>query len=338
MNRGRARRHRENQTMCIKISNTWIALVAALSFAAATVDAQPFPGRAMRIVVPVPPGGGVDVLSRAIGGRIAESTGYPVVIDNRPGASAVIGTDYTAKSPPDGYTMMMAYSAHVTNPHFNPRLPYDVTKDFAAVAHVGYIPLLLVVHPSLPARSLKELIALAHSRPGQIQFASGGAGAGAHLSGELLKYLARIDLIHVPYKGNAPALNDVLGGQVPIMFDTITTSIQHAKSGRLRALAVTSAKRASFAPEVPTMAEAGLPGFEVSAWYVILVPARTPDAVIAKLNTEINKAIGDPNLRERLGSQGVEFTGGTPQQAETFVRDEYERWGKVIKATGMKAD
>ena len=321
-----------------RLTVSTVLVTLAITCVATTIMAQPFPNRPLRIIVPVPPGGGVDVLSRAIGLKIAESVGFPVVIDNRPGASAVIGTEITARSAPDGYTMMMGYSAHVTNPHFNPKLPYDAIKDFSAVSHVGYIPLLLVVHPSLPAHSLKELIAIAKSKPGQVQYASGGAGAGAHLAGELLKYEAGIELIHVPYKGNAPALNDVLGGQVPIMFDTITTCIQHAKAGRLRALAVTSNKRASSAPEVPTMAEAGLPGFEVSAWYVIFVPARTPDNVIAKLNVEINKAINDSDLRQRLGSQGVEFTGGTPQQADQFVRSEYERWGKVIKATGMKAD
>lgn len=313
-------------------------LAASIVAVPATALAQAFPARAIRIIVPVPPGGGVDVLSRAVGQKMSESLGVPVLVDNRPGASAVIGTDLLAKAPPDGYTIMMGYSAHVTNPHFNAKLPYDVTKDFTAVTHVGYIPLLLVVHPSLPARSLKELIALARTRPGQLQYASGGAGAGAHLSGELLKYTAKLDILHVPYKGNAPALNDVLGGQVPIMFDTITTSIQHAKTGRLRALAVTSGKRASSAPDVPTMAEAGLAGFEVSAWYVIFAPAALPREVLAKLNAEVNRAVGDADLRQKLGAQGVEFTGGTPQQADTFVRGEYERWGKVIRATGMTAN
>jgi len=315
-----------------------VLLAACAAGAAGIAAAQQFPNRALRIIVPVPPGGGVDLLSRALGQKVADSVGVPVVIDNRPGASAAIGTEQLARSAPDGYTLMMAYSAHATNPIFNPKLPYDTAKDFAALVHVGYIPLLLVVHPSLPAASLKQLIALAKARPGQIQYASGGAGAGAHLSGELLKHMAGIDLIHVPYKGNAPALNDVIGGQVPIMFDTITTCIQHAKAGRLRMLAVTSAKRTAQAPEAPTMAEAGLPGFEVSAWYVMLAPAQTPREIVARLNAEFNKAINDAELRSRLSSQGVEFVGGSAEQADSFIRAEVSRWQKIVKATGMSGN
>ncbi|HVO89879.1 MAG TPA: tripartite tricarboxylate transporter substrate binding protein, partial [Casimicrobiaceae bacterium] len=290
------------------------------------------------LIVPVPPGGGVDILSRAIGQKMSQSMGVPVVVENKAGASAVIGTELLAKSPPDGYTIMMGYSAHATNPIFNTKLPYDTNKDFAAIAHVGYIPLILVVPPSFPANSVKELIALAKAKPGQLQFASGGAGAGAHLSGELLKATAGVDLIHVPYKGNAPALTDVLGGQVPMMFDTITTSLPHVKAGKLKALAVTSAKRSPLAPDVPTMIEAGLPDFEISAWYVMFAPAGTPRDVMQRLNAEINKAINDPELRRSLGEQGVEFTGGTPEQADAFVHNEIERWGRIIKTRGMSGN
>lgn len=297
-----------------------------------------YPDHAIKLIVPVPPGGGVDLLSRAIGAKMQQSMGQPVVIENKAGASAAIGTEALAKSPPDGYTIMMGYSAHATNPIFVPKLPYDTNKDFAAIAHVGYIPLILVVNSSSPYHSVSELIADAKAKPGQLQFASGGAGAGAHLSGELLKSTAGVDIVHVPYKGNAPALNDLLGGQVTMMFDTITTSLPHVKSGRLRALAVTSPKRSPLAPDVPTMIEAGLPDFDISAWYVIFAPAGVPRDVMARLNAEVNKAIADPDLRRTLGEQGVEFTGGTPEEADRFVHSEIERWSRIIKTKGMSGN
>jgi len=297
--------------------------------------AQRYPDHPIKLIVPVPAGGGVDILARAIGQKMSTSMGVPVVIDNRAGASAAIGTEVLAKSPPDGYTIMMGYSAHVTNPIFNPNLPYDTKKDFAAIAHVGYIPLILVVPANSPANSVKELIALAKAKPGQLQFASGGAGAGAHLSGELLKVTAGVDIIHVPYKGNAPALNDLLGGHVSMMFDTINTALPHVKSGTLKALAVTSSKRSPLAPDVPTMIEAGLPGFEISAWYVMFAPAHTPKDIMQRLNAEVNKALKDPELRATLGAQGVELTGSTAEEADAFVSGEGERWARIIKSTGM---
>ena len=319
---------------------TWIGVIAlGVAFGVfAPIASAAYPERAIKLIVPVPPGGGVDILSRAIGQKMSISMGVPVVIENKAGASAVIGTELLAKSPPDGYTIMMGYSAHATNPIFNTKLPYDTNKEFAAIAHVGYIPLILVVSPSFPANSVKELIAIAKSKPGELQFASGGAGAGAHLSGELLKATAGVDLIHVPYKGNAPALTDVLGGQVPMMFDTITTALPHVKAGKLKALAVTSNKRSPLAPDVPTMIEAGVPDFEISAWYVMFAPAGTPRDVMQRLNAEVNKAINDADVRRSLGEQGVEFTGGTPEQADAFVHSEIDRWGKIIKTRGMSGN
>ena len=313
-------------------------LVAAFLGATAPIATAAYPDHPIKLIVPVPPGGGVDLLSRAIGAKMQASMGQPVIIENKAGASAAIGTEALAKSPPDGYTIMMGYSAHATNPIFVPKLPYDTNKDFAAVAHVGYIPLILVVNSASPFHSVAELIAAAKAKPGQLQFASGGAGAGAHLSGELLKNIAGIDIVHVPYKGNGPALNDMLGNQVTMMFDTITTSLPHVKVGKLRALAVTSPKRSPLAPDVPTMIEAGLPGFDISAWYVVFAPAGTPKDVVARLNAEINKAIADPELRRTLGEQGVEFTGGTPEEADKFVHDEIDRWGKIIKTRGMSGN
>jgi tripartite-type tricarboxylate transporter receptor subunit TctC len=305
---------------------------------AAPAWAQQYPDHPIKLIVPVPPGGGVDILARAIGQKMSVSMGVPVVIDNRAGASAAIGTELLAKSRPDGYTIMMGYSAHATNPIFNPVLPYDTRKDFAAIAHVGYIPLILVVPASSPANSVKDLIALAKAKPGQLQFASGGAGAGAHLSGELLKVIAGVDIIHVPYKGNAPALNDLLGGHVSMMFDTINTALPHVKAGTLKALAVTSSKRSPLAPELPTMIEAGLPGFEIGAWYVLFAPANTPRDIMQRLNAEANKAVKDPELRATLGAQGVELTGSTPEEADAFVNREIELWAKTIKTTGMKGN
>jgi tripartite-type tricarboxylate transporter receptor subunit TctC len=313
------------------------ALVTLLCFAA--VAASPaiaaYPDHPIKLIVPVPPGGGVDILSRAIGAKMSQSMGQPVVVENKAGASAAIGTELLAKSPPDGYTIMMGYSAHATNPIFVPTLPYDTNKDFAAIAHVGYIPLILVVNASSPYTSVKDLIAAARAKPGELQFASGGAGAGAHLSGELLKTTANVDVVHVPYKGNAPALTDLLGGQVTMMFDTITTALPHVKTGKLRALAVTSPRRSPLAPDVPTMIEAGLPDFDISAWYVMFAPAGTPRDVMARLNAEVNKAIADPDVRRTLGEQGVEFTGGSPEDADRFVRGEVERWRRIIKTKGM---
>ena len=315
-------------------------LVAAglIATAAPAAQAQDYPRGPIRFIVPVPAGGGVDLLARTIGAKMATSMGVPVVIENKAGASAAIGTADLAKAPGDGYTIMMAYSTHATNPVFNPNLAYDTDKDFTAVAFVGYIPLIMVTQPNSGIDSVRKLVDMARAKPGSIAYASGGAGAGAHLSGELFKYLAKVDLIHVPYKGNAPALNDVLGGQVPVMWDTITTALPHVKSGKLRALAVTSRKRSPLAPDVPTMIEAGLPDFEISAWYVVMAPKNLPPEVLRRLNAEVNKAIADPEVRERLGSQGVDFVGGSAADAEKFIRSELERWARVARTTGMKGN
>ncbi len=315
-----------------------LLLAAAFTVATSSVSAQDFPKGPIKLIVPVPAGGGVDLLSRTIGAKLSTNLGVPVVIENKPGASAAIGTAELAKSPPDGYTIMMAYSAHATNPIFSQQLTYDADKDFTPIVFVGYIPLILVTHPQSGFDSVQKIIDTARAKPGTVAYASGGAGAGAHLSGELLKYTAKIDLTHVPYKGNAPALNDILGNQVPIMFDTITTAMPHVKAGKLRALAVTSPKRSPLAPEVPTMIEAGLKDFDISAWYMVLGPRGMPPAVVHKLNVEINKVMQDPEVRDKLGSQGVDFVGGTPEQAQKFMRSEIDRWAKVAKITGMKGN
>jgi len=314
------------------------AIAAAALLLTAGALAQNWPSQPIKIVAPVPAGGGVDILSRAIAQKLQDGFGVPVLVENKPGASAAVGTDFVAKSAPDGNTLLMGYSVLATNKYLVAKLPYDLEKELTPIAYVGYIPLILVTQPSFPADSVKELVALLKANPGKYQYASGGAGAGAHLSGELFKHLAGVDLIHVPYKGNAPALNDVLGGHVSIMFDTITTSLPHVRSGRLKALATTGVRRSALAPEYPTMAEEGVAGFEMSAWYMVFAPKATPRDVLERLNVAINKAISDPELVQRMSAQGVTFVGGTMAQTDAFLKSEIERWGRVIKAANIKAD
>jgi tripartite-type tricarboxylate transporter receptor subunit TctC len=309
----------------------WQTAIIALAIHSLAAEAQNFPARPMRMISPSPPGGSVDLLARTVAQYLAQRYGVPVIVDNRVGASAVIATELLAKSAPDGYTLMLGYSTHATNPIFIRKLPYDTLKDFSGVVHVGDIPLLLVVHPSVAATSVRELIALAKARPGQLQFAAGAAGGGPSMAGLLLRQSAGIDIVQVSYKGNAPALTDVLGGQVTMMFDTINTSIALARAGRLRALAVTSRKRSTLAPELPTMIEAGLPGFDVRAWFFVLAPARTPRDIVRKLNADINQGLNDPNIRARLSADGVELVGGTPEEIDAFIRAEMARWPKIIK-------
>jgi tripartite-type tricarboxylate transporter receptor subunit TctC len=322
----------------ITFAKRWRLLAGALCLVASGLaGAQNWPTQPVKIVAPVPAGGGVDILSRAIAQKLQEQWNVSVVVENKPGASALIGTDYVAKST-DGHTLLMGYSVLATNKYLVGKLPYDLDRDLAPIVHVGYIPLILVTQPGFPANSVKELIALLKANPGKYSYASGGAGAGAHLSGELFKHLAGVELTHVPYKGNAPALNDLLGGHVAIMFDTITTSIPHVKSGKLKALATTAEKRSPLAPDVPTMIEAGVPGFEISAWYMMFAPRSMPRDVVQKVNAAVNKAIADPELAQRLGAQGVAFVGGPVGNAETFLSSEVDRWGKIIKAANIKAE
>jgi len=317
----------------------WVhAGLAALALAAAPVQAQNWPTHPVTIVAPVPAGGGVDLLSRALAQKLGENLGTSFLVENRPGASAAIGTTYVARSAADGHTLLMGYSALSTAKFLTPNLSYDLEADLTPVAYIGHIPLVLVVPSSSPFKSVQNLIAMAKANPGKYAFASGGAGAGAHLSGELLKSMSGIDITHIPYKGNAPALNDVLGGHVPMMFDTVTTVMPHVRAGKLRALATTGAKRSPMAPELPTMIEAGLPGFEVSAWYMVFAPKKTPPDVVEKINAEINKVLADPQLAKQMSAQGVVFTGGSVADANKYLQGEVDRWGKIIKAAHIKAD
>jgi tripartite-type tricarboxylate transporter receptor subunit TctC len=313
-------------------------LVAALAvFASGLVQARTWPTQPVKIIAPVPAGGGVDLLARAIAPKLQEQWNRAVVVENKPGASGAIGTEFVAKAT-DGHTLLMGYSVLATNKFLVGKLPYDLEQDLMPIVHVGYIPLILVTPPNLPANSVRELVALLKANPGKYQYASGGAGAVAHLSGELFKHLAGVDLTHVPYKGNAPALNDVLGGHVAVMFDTVTTSIAHVKSGRLKGLATTGAQRSPLAPDLPTMIEAGVPGFEISAWYMVFAPKSMPKDVAQKVNAAINKAIADADVAQRLSAQGVAFVGGSIADSKDFLASEVDRWGRVIKAANIRAE
>ncbi len=290
------------------------------------------------IVAPVPAGGGVDFFSRAFAHKLYETLGANFIVENKPGASAGIGTQFVARSKPDGRTLLMGYSALATSKFLVSQLLYDLEADLVPVAYIGYIPLMLVVPPSSSANSVKDLIDFARKNPGKLSYASGGVGAGAHLSGELFKSLTKTDIAHIPYKGNAPALNDLLGGHVGLMFDTITTALPNVKANKLKALATTGPVRSEMAPDVPTMIEAGLPTFEVSAWYMIFAPKKTPTAELQKLNSAINKVISDPKMRADMLVQGVVLTGGSLAESNQFLVNEVDRWGKIIKAANIKAE
>lgn len=318
---------------------TFVCFTTSLStqLACGASLAQSYPSKPVRLIVPAAPGGPTDVAARSIAAKLAEILGQPVLVDNRAGAGGIVGTDIVAKAPPDGHTIAMVFISFVTNPTLVAKLPYDTLKDFAPVTLVGYQTAVLVVHPSLPVNSVKELIVLAKARPGKLSYA-GDTGSGAHLAGELFKYMTGTSIVHVPYKGNAPALIDTLAGHIPFMFNAIITSLPHVKAGKLKALAVTSSKRSSLAPELPTMSESDLPGFEVTPWYSVVAPGRTPKEAIARLNSEIVKVLRTPDVKERLSIQGVELVGSTPEELDAYIRREIAKWEKVLKAAGIRAN
>jgi len=300
--------------------------------------AQGYPVRAVRLIVPAPPGGGTDILGRVLAVRLGEALGQQVVVDNRAGGGGIIGSELVARAPADGYTLLMAFTSHVTNPSLVPKMPYDTLNDFAPVSLVAIIPSIVVVHPSLPVTSLAELVRLAKSRPGQLAYSSAGNGSASHLAVELFAAMSGARLVHVPYKGSTPALADLIAGQVSLMMGVIPSTEPHVRSGRLRALAVTSAQRSAIVPDLPTVAEAGLPGFESTAWFAVLAPARTPEAVIARLNGEIRRLLQLTDVREKLQGQGAELQPGTPADLDRRIRLELDKWAKIIKASGAKVD
>jgi tripartite-type tricarboxylate transporter receptor subunit TctC len=326
--------------MNVDIKTHWVValLAAGLSSSTAAI-AQEYPAKSIRIVVPFPPGGFSDVFARIIGAKMHESWGQQVVVDNRPGAGGNIGADIVAKSPPDGYTLVMGtIGTHAINATLFSRLPYDPIRDFAPVAFVVGADGLLVVHPSLPVKSTKELIALARNKPGALTYASAGAGTTSHLAGELFKSMTKADITHVPYKGNVPAITDLLSGQTTMLFATLPTVLPQVQANRLRPLAVLGSTRSAALPAMPTLAEAGLKGFEVSNWTGVFAPAGTPAAVVTKLNAEIVRVMRLPEVQERLPKQGLTFTPGSPQQFAAFVKSEKDKWGALVRAIGAKVD
>ncbi len=316
------------------------SLFGAISscFVAHAVHGQAYPVKPIRIVVAYAAGGPNDVMARAVGQKLAERVGLQVIVDNRPGAGSNIGSDHVAKSAPDGYTLLLGSPANAINGTLYSKMPYDALNDLAAVTLLAINPYLFVVHPSLPAKSVKDFIALARARPGQITYASSGAGGASHLTGELLKLSAKIDILHVPYKGGAPAMIDLAGGHVGAMFDNMITAVPYARTGKLRALAVTSLRRSEIMPEVPTVAEGGLSGFESLGWFSIFAPAATPRDIISRLNTEIAAVMRMPDMLERLKSQGVTAVGNSAAEFDKFFRDDAAKWAKVVQASGARAD
>ena len=308
----------------------------ALALAVADrVFAQAYPVKPVRLLVTFAPGGASDIVSRLIGAKLTESLRQQVVVDNRPGASGILASELLTRAAPDGYTLIHVNVAHGANPALNAKLPYDTAKDFSSVILLALLPTILVIHPSLPVRTVEDLIGLAKSQPGQLNYASAGTGTANHLPMELLIHSTGIKLVHVPYKGGAPALADLLGGHVPMMFITIPPALPHAKAGRLRVVAVSSAKRAPTLPDVPTVAESGVAGFQFNEWQAILAPRGTPADIIMKLNAETNKVLALPDVKERMAGLGAEPAGGTPEQLSAHIAAELKRWPAVIKTSGI---
>ena len=303
------------------------------------LGAQTYHAKPIRFIVPFPVGGIADVFARVIGAKFNEAWGQQVVVENRTGAGGNIGAEAAAKSPPDGYTILMgSIGTHAVNVSLFSKLPYDPVRDFSPVSLVMEADGLLVLHPSVPAKSVKELIALARSRPGQLTYASAGNGTAGHLAGELFKIMANVDMVHIPYKGNVPAITDLIGGQTSMLFATMPTVLPQVQAGRLRALAVTGAARSPAAPELPTIAESALPGFDVTNWIGIFAPAATPREIVLKLNGEANRTMQMPEIRSRLTSEGARFTAKTPEEFAAFVKAEIAKWAKVVKSAGIRVD
>lgn len=318
-----------------------IAAALALVCAAGTVTAAEiaFPQRPVRFIVPFAPGGSTDTLARTLAQRLSEALGQQVVVDNRAGANGNIGTEIVARAVPDGHTIVLGYIANLgIGPSLYAKLPFDPVKDFAPVTLLAVAPNIFVAHPSLPVKSVRDLVTYAKANPQKVNYASAAVASLGHLAGELLNSSAGIHMLHVPYKGSGQAVIDLLAGQVQVMFSGMSSVMPHIKAGKLRPLAVTGAQRSSAAPDVPTIAEAGYPGFEASAWYGVLAPAGTPKAVVARLNAEILRALKIPEVKERLESVGFELVGGTPEAFATYIRSEIEKWARVVKASGIKAE
>ena len=321
----------------MKLKNAFLASVMALLFAG-PILAQSFPAKPVRVVVPYPPGGPTDIVARVLFQQVSEATGQQFLIDNRAGAGGNIGAELVAKSPPDGYTVLIGTTAHAINMSLFKNLGYDVQKDLMPVSLLTQGPLVLVAHPQFPASSVKEVIELAKTKPGGLNFASSGNGQSTHLSAELFNTMAGIKMAHVPYKGSAPALTDVMSGQVDVMFDTTLSAMPFVKAGKLKALGLTSAVRSPAAPDVPTIAESGLPGYEVFAWNGVLVPTGTPKAIIQQLNDHIRKAMLLPQVKDKFSAQGFAASWNSPESFGVFLKTEVDKWSRTVKASGATLD
>lgn len=316
----------------------YLAFAAYAQQPSPTIAVATYPAGPVKIIVPFQAGGLTDILARAMAQHLTSALAQPFIVENKAGASGNIGADFVAKSKPDGQTLLMgSIGTNAVNAHLFPKIPYDTLKDFAPIGLVASGTLMLVTHPAVPAANLRELIAYAKANPGKLTYASGGSGASQHLAGELLKSMAGIDIVHVPYRGVASGVTDLVGGQVSMTFDLATVA-PHVKAGKLRPIAVANAQRSSAFPQVPTIAEAGVPGYEASAWYGLFAPAGTPSGVISRLNAEVGHALKDPELKQRLESLGAEPLGGSPQEAAAYVQAEYAKWGKVIKQGSIKLE
>lgn len=315
------------------------ATAASLLLVATVACGQAYPTKPIRLIVPFPPGGGSDVIARLIQDRLSQSLGQPILVDNRAGASGILGTELTAKAAPDGYVLGIGTSNTLAaNPSMFPKLPYDPRRDLALIAQLASQPNLLAIHPSLPARNLEQLISLARQRPGQLNYASSGNGSSHHMAGELMKLMAGVNIVHVPYKGTGTAIADAVGGHVGLVFAGTAALTAHVKAGKLRAIGVTSAKRVASLPDIPTMAESGLPGYEMGAWHAMIAPAGTPNAIVHRLNTAVNGVLAEPEMARKFAALGAEPASSTPESFSAFLHADIERLGKLIRSAGIKAD
>jgi tripartite-type tricarboxylate transporter receptor subunit TctC len=314
-------------------------LIAALcALTCFSSSAQNYPTRTVKVIVPFGVGGPADLFGRYIASKLQDGLGHPFIVEDRPGAGSIVGTDAAAKSPADGYTLLVMSNTHTVNETLVPKKPFDLMKDFAPISGINYSDLMLVIHPSVPAQNLKEFIAYAKANPGKLNYASSGTGTPYHMAGELFKSMAGVDIVHVPHKGSDQARTAILGGQVQMMFDAITTMNANAKAGKVRALGTSGAKRSPVSPDVPTVAEAGVPGYETTIWLGMMAPAGTPRPILEKLNVEINKILATAEVRENWGKQGAQPMGMSIDAFDRFLRADVEKWAKVVRASGAKAD
>ncbi|MGE5525429.1 MAG: tripartite tricarboxylate transporter substrate binding protein [Rhodospirillaceae bacterium] len=315
-----------------------VGCVAATFLPLTTASAQQYPTRPVRLIVPFAAGGGSDVVARGIAYKLTEMWGQQVVVDNRPGAATILGTDLAAKAPPDGYTLLLASASYSINPSLHKKLPYETLKDHTPVTQTAFQPYVLVVHPSVPAHNVKEFLALARAKPGTLNFGSPGSGSGGHLAVEHFRLVTKTNMVHVPYRGGAPALTDLIAGQLQFMFPTVLAVAPHAKTGRLRSLAVSSAKRSVAMPELPTIAESGVPGFEAVSWNGVMTPAGVSASIIAKLQKDIAQALQSPDVRDKLAADGAEPVGSTSEEFTKLIKRDVDKWAKVTKAAGLKPE